>query len=206
MNYERLLVATFGAREGLADSLRFPVFLSSLSDDAVEALKETHKRLPKRFTRYVDEYDAMLADEVRGDYRYDFRVLLIPQAGPRTEADVAMRFVGLEDLPEDSEANWRKCERSFATGTCREQHRQAPAESGMREGQRNARCALHAQLRPCPRLEVLRRSPGERRRRPHAHRHPLPASGTRPHGDYVYTDAWIRKLATDLADGEKFWW
>ncbi len=40
----------------------------------------------------------MLADEVRGDYRYDFRVLLIPQAGPRTEADVAMRFVGLEDL------------------------------------------------------------------------------------------------------------
>lgn len=37
------------------------------------------------------------------------------------------------------------------------------------------------------------------------HRHPLPASGTRPHGDYVYTDAWIRKLATDLADGEKFW-
>jgi len=26
MNYERLLVATFGAREGLADSLRFPVF------------------------------------------------------------------------------------------------------------------------------------------------------------------------------------
>jgi len=101
MNYERLLVATFGAGEGLADSLRFPVFLSSLLDDAVEALKETHKRLPKRFTRYVDEYDAMLADEVRGDYRYDFRVLLIPQAGPRTEADVAMRFVGLEDLPEE---------------------------------------------------------------------------------------------------------
>jgi hypothetical protein len=63
MNYERLLVATFSEREGLADSLRFPVFLSSLSDDAVEALKETHKRLPKRFTRYVDEYDAMLADE-----------------------------------------------------------------------------------------------------------------------------------------------
>jgi hypothetical protein len=34
MNYERLLVDTFGAQEGLADQLRFPVFLSSLSDHA----------------------------------------------------------------------------------------------------------------------------------------------------------------------------
>ena len=39
MNYERMLVDTFGAEEGLADGLRFPVFLSSLSDEAVGALK-----------------------------------------------------------------------------------------------------------------------------------------------------------------------
>jgi hypothetical protein len=103
MNYERLLVDTFGAQEGLADQLRFPVFLSSLSDHAVEVLKETHKRLPKRLTKYVDEYDAMLADDLRSDYRYDFRVLLIPQTGPRSEADVAMRFVRLEDLPDEQQ-------------------------------------------------------------------------------------------------------
>ena len=101
MNYERFLVETFGADEGLADRLRFPVFLSSLSDEAVEALKETHKRLPKRLTKYVEEYDAVLTDEVRSDHRYDFRVFLIPQTGPRTESDVAMRFVRVEDLPEE---------------------------------------------------------------------------------------------------------
>jgi hypothetical protein len=103
MNYERLLVDTFGAQEGLADQLRFPVFLSSLSDHAVEVLKETHKRLPKRLTKYVDEYDAMLADDLRSDYRYDFRVLLTPQTGPRSEADVAMRFVRLEDFPDEQQ-------------------------------------------------------------------------------------------------------
>ena len=101
LNYEQQLVDTFGAEEGLADRLRFPVFLSSLSDGAVDALKETYKRLPKRLTRYVEEYDALLAEEVRNDYRYDFRVLLIPQTGPKTEADVAMRFVRLDELPEE---------------------------------------------------------------------------------------------------------
>jgi hypothetical protein len=49
----------------------------------------------------LQEYDAMLADDVRDDYRYEFRVFLIPQTGPKTEADVAMRFVRLEDLPEE---------------------------------------------------------------------------------------------------------
>ena len=61
MNYERMLVDTFGASQGLADRLRFPVFLTSLSEEGVAALKETHKRLPKRLTRYVEEYEACSA-------------------------------------------------------------------------------------------------------------------------------------------------
>jgi hypothetical protein len=161
MNYERQLVDTFGAEEALADRLRFPVFLSSLSDEAVEALKETHKRLPKRLTQYVDEYDAMLADEVRSDYRYDFRVLLIPQTGPRTEADVAMRFVRLEGSSRGAARTTRggADDRSRPARAC-EQYRQAQARSRLFEGQRDARCALHAELRPRPRVEALRRSSG----------------------------------------------
>lgn len=90
-------------KEGIADKLRFPVFVSSLSKDAVDALKATYKRLPKRITSYVEEYDDSVAEDVRADQRYDFRVLLIPQTGPKSEADVAMRFVRLEDLPKDQQ-------------------------------------------------------------------------------------------------------
>ena len=98
MNYEAALTGWFGVDEGLASPLRFPVFLSTLADDAVEALRQTYKRLPKRITTYLEDRDASLPDEVTSDHRYDFRVLLIPVAGPKSEADAAMRFVRADDL------------------------------------------------------------------------------------------------------------
>jgi hypothetical protein len=50
MNYETARVDIFGASEGLADVLRFPVFLSSLTEDALTVLKRTYSQLPKRVT------------------------------------------------------------------------------------------------------------------------------------------------------------
>jgi hypothetical protein len=38
MNYEAALLENFGEKEGLADVLRFPVFLSTLTEAAVSAL------------------------------------------------------------------------------------------------------------------------------------------------------------------------
>jgi hypothetical protein len=101
MNYEQMLTETFSKRESLADKLRFPVFLTSLTDGAVAALKEVRKRLPKVLTKYVSDYDASLTDEVRDDPRYEFRVYLVQQTGPKTEADASMRFVRYDDLTEE---------------------------------------------------------------------------------------------------------
>ena len=47
---------------------------------------------------YVQDYDAALDPEIAGDDAYDFRVYLIPKLGPKTEADIAMTFVRLEEL------------------------------------------------------------------------------------------------------------
>lgn len=47
---------------------------------------------------YVQDYDAALDPEIAGDDAYDFRVYLIPKLGPKTETDIAMTFVRLEEL------------------------------------------------------------------------------------------------------------
>lgn len=204
MNYERLLTGTFGTDESLADRLRFPVFLSSLSDEAVDALKETYKRLPRRLSSYVDEYDGMLADEVRSDYRYDFRVLLIPQTGPKTKADAVMRFVRLEELPEeqrgqldevrtivrDREVPVSNFDRRRPGAVC--------AEVSETLGVRFMASSEHVRAWKYYRVRPNRGTANHKR------------TDSRycvwddAHDDYVYTAAWIRKLTTELADPERF--
>ncbi|WP_431901330.1 DUF3644 domain-containing protein [Amycolatopsis thermoflava] len=104
VNYERTVVDEFGADEGLADRLRLPLFISTITDDAVEILKAVRRRVPKAVLEYVEDFDAALEPELSSDQRYEFRIYLVPQTGPKTSADVAMSFVRLEDLDADQAA------------------------------------------------------------------------------------------------------
>lgn len=104
LNYEQTLVAWFGDEESVASELRFPLFVSTLTGDAVTAVKEVSKRVPRAIREWVRDYDALLDPEVAADQAFDFRIYLIPQTGPKTSADAAMTFVKLEDLSEDQRA------------------------------------------------------------------------------------------------------
>jgi hypothetical protein len=104
LNYEDYLTDIFGIGEGLADELRFPIFVSSITGDAVTAIKEVRKRVPMSVRTYIEKFDADLDDAVAEDGRYEFRVTLIPQVGPKSSADAAINFVRLDELtPEQRE-------------------------------------------------------------------------------------------------------
>ena len=83
LNYEETLTAWFGAEEGLGDSLRFPVFMSSLTPDAVKALKATHRKLPKKITSFIREHDASAAE--RGRRGLAVRLPRAPSPADRAE-------------------------------------------------------------------------------------------------------------------------
>lgn len=100
LNYERTLTDWFGSGEGVGQQLRFPIFISSITRDAVVALKETRKRIPKGILEWVQDFDAGLEPELAADQQFDFRVYLVPHAGPKTEADAAMTFVRMDALDE----------------------------------------------------------------------------------------------------------
>jgi hypothetical protein len=101
MNYEAELVDQFGIVEGLADRLRFPVFLSSLTDDGVTALKKLRGSIPARASRYIRDFHDRLGDDVVGDNRFEFSLYLIPHVGPKSQADLAVTFVEEKDLTRD---------------------------------------------------------------------------------------------------------
>jgi hypothetical protein len=97
LNFESKLTAEFGTTEGLGSSLRLPIFLSSLTEDAQAAVKKAYKLLPVRLTNFIAAYDAALPEEIRNHPHYEFRLYLLPQQGPKSQADAALRFVRLED-------------------------------------------------------------------------------------------------------------
>jgi hypothetical protein len=204
LNYEETLTDWFGAEEALVDSLRFPVFTSSLTPDAVAALKAVHRKLPKKLVRFIREHDASLPGSVAEDWRYDFRVLLLPQTGPKTESDAVMRFVREDEMtPEQRQA--RDVVQTIVRNkpvAVQNKGRLKPGavaaavqdRLGLRFTTQGHHVAAwrHYQVRPVanaarPELTDDRYCVWDE-----------------PHSDYLYTRAWVDKLVKDLADPDTF--
>jgi hypothetical protein len=105
LNYENAVVERFGEEEGLAQELRFPLFMSVLTDSAVDAAKRVRSRVPKAVLEWVQDFETGLQPETLADQRLEFRVFLVPHKGPRATADASMSFIRADELtPEQTEA------------------------------------------------------------------------------------------------------
>jgi hypothetical protein len=204
LNYEEALTSWFGADEGLGDDLRFPVFVSSLTPDAVNALKATHRKLPKKINDFIREHDASLPAEVAEDWRYDFRVLLLPQSGAKTGADAVIRFVREDEMtPEQRQA------RDVVQNIVR--NKLVPVQNKGRHKPGTVAKLVSQRL-------GVRFSPSGQHVAAWRHYKVRPNTDDghpertnerycvydEPHSDYLYTDAWVEKLAKDLADSATF--
>lgn len=204
MNYEEMLTTWFGVEESLGDSLRFPVFMSTLTPGAVEALKATYRRLPHKLTAFIREQDAALPDDVAEDWRYEFRVFLMPQTGPKTDSDVVMRFIREEEMTDDQRRARDVVQTIVRT-------KEVPVQNkGRYKPSMVARLvseALGVRFSIFPHHVAAWRyykvRPGEKAEHP-------ALTDTRycvwdePHRDYLYTDAWVKKLIRDLTNPETF--
>ncbi|MFF4871226.1 DUF3644 domain-containing protein [Streptomyces sp. NPDC000961] len=97
MNYEQEMVAFFGSKYSLADRLRFPISLQALTAEGRKQLQEAAKKLPKHTRDVVAKLEADIDQAVLDDYR----VRLVPIVGSKTEADLAIDFVKLDELTEE---------------------------------------------------------------------------------------------------------
>jgi hypothetical protein len=104
MNYEREVVAHFGSPFSLADRLRFPITLQSLTADGQAQRRAAVAKLPKPTRDLVAKFEAGIDPAVKDDQRYDYRVLLVPLVGKKTDADLAVNFVNWDVLTEEQRA------------------------------------------------------------------------------------------------------
>lgn len=199
LNFEEALVASFGAKEGMADDLRFPVFVSGLTPGAIEALKRVHKALPRKLTDFIREYDAAMPAQVQSDWRYDFRVLLLPQTGPKTQADAVMRFVREEEMTDVQRQARDVVQTVVRTKQVAVQnkgrHKPGAVAKLVQEGlgmkftvSDHTKAWQHFKVRP-PTKASRPENTDDRY-----------CVWDEPHGDYLYTDAWAKRLIEELAN------
>ncbi len=104
VNFETTIVDTFGAAESLGDQLRFPVFVGAITAGRGDGAPRRRK-VPAPVDRLLAEVEAAVPESIAGDQRFELRIRLVPQLGPRGASDAAITFVREEDLtPEQREA------------------------------------------------------------------------------------------------------
>ena len=88
INYETELVTQFGVEHSLAEELRFPIFVQSLTPEGIEEQRRLRKRLPVGTRTYITKFEQNLDAAIKGSERFDYRVMLTPLRGPKTEDSV----------------------------------------------------------------------------------------------------------------------
>jgi hypothetical protein len=207
INFEQELVAKFGVGHSLADQLRFPLFVESITaPERKETIKATHAL--RAAQTVLAKFDAGLDSEVLDDQRYDFRVRLVPMLGPKSAADAAIEFVKLDDLSDDERKVMIEAGRSGRVVT---KLKKVPVSS--------AGCMLPKRVVS----EVQKRVPFDfnmglhTRLWKHFELHPtgwvVPDGGEtvsefcipdEPTRVYVYTPAWVDKIVMEIGTPEKF--
>lgn len=207
LNFDEELAAEFGAVESIADRLRFPVFLKSLTEYGEDTFRALQQRMPRRAKAYMTEFHAGLEEEIRDDQRFQFRLHLIPWLGPKTEADMAIRFVRLDELDE--------AEREILSGLERTGHvivreRQQPVRNFdglspttvVEEVQKDLPFVFNMwHFIEAWKYYAVRPAPGSDNPERTDARYCIYDS---VHGDYVYTQAFVRMLVRKLSDENTF--
>ena len=199
LNFERRIVAEFGQSESLGEALRFPIFIGSLTEDAVDAVKRVHAQVPSAARTFIQTFEARLDEAVLSNSAYDFRIFLLPKTSTKAKADLAVEFVDLAKL---TDAQREDIDR--ATVVIRDRHVAQANLNAMMAGEVVAKVQAvypqfttqgghvfawkHFAIRPAKNAPDPMRTDARY------------CVYDRAHKDYVFTEAWVEKLKAELAD------
>lgn len=208
VNYETTLIDTFGPVEGIGGELWFPVFVNSITAAEMQDTIRHQARIPAGVRNLLLDFESGLGADVTDDQRYEFRIRLIPQTGPRADSDLAISFVRDEDLSQEQRDALAALGRR-GTVIVRQQLRSVASLGLMKPG--TAAAAIEAQI-PF-RFSVygpfvhawkalnVRPPAGD----PHPERtDERYCTYDEPHGDYLYTQAFVEKVVRNTNTARKY--
>lgn len=101
INYEAELIRRFGDEFTLGHDLKIPIFVQSLKPAEYDYITEMRRGIPQGTLNYIANFMRGLPEETSSDERFSYRLLLTPVKGPKTEADMALTFVNVQELSKE---------------------------------------------------------------------------------------------------------
>jgi hypothetical protein len=205
LNLEALLVEEFGQRYALVEQLAIALqFSQILPDEKLRATKALASSSAKTVKDYVERFRGGLSGSVLNSMKYSFSVYLVPKVANRaSSADIAVQFVKVD---ETSPQEFDRLEKINVL--IREKHipianlgRFKPGEV-VEQLQSRIPYVVNMAVHTSAWKHYRVRPPG-RDARPER-TVPEYCLYDQTHQDYVYTQAWVDKLARDLADEAQY--
>jgi len=205
LNLERMIVSEFGQdyamAEQLAVALQFSEIMSQEKRQAVRTLASKHA---KSVTDYIERFRGGLASTVLNSMRYSFSVFLVPRVVNRqSAADAAVQFVNVDEASEEE----LECLERLNV-LIREKH--VPVAN--LDLHRPGKVVSELQRRVPFVVNMATHTDAWRyfKVRPHYGSDKPERTCSRycvydsAHRDYLYTRAWIDKLARELSDADAY--
>lgn len=197
VNYETMITAQFGNEWSLADSLRFPLFVGTFTQDQTSATVALRSEVPGRTQHFIEAFQSGLPDNIRDDQRFEFRLNLIPKKSSKAQADMAISFVRSDDLS-DEELQVMEAAGRLGTGIVIEKLKPVANLDTMKAKDATDKIAnsipfefnMDHFIRSYRNLKIR---PGPRARNPERTNDQYCIYDHR-HNDYGYTQAWVDRL------------
>ncbi|MFE9293722.1 DUF3644 domain-containing protein [Streptomyces niveus] len=208
INYEQELVAHFGMSHSLADQLRFPITLQSLTAEGQAQQQAAAAKLPKSTRDLVAQFEADIDPAVLDDPKYSYRVRLVPIVGKKTDADLAINFVNLDELTEDERTVMTEAGRTGAV-ISKFKYRDVADKGKMLPKQVACEVEAHVpfEFHVQPEHTEMWRRLGVRPATKAANPYDTVDKYcvySEVFSTYVYTDAWVAKIVREIGTVEKY--
>lgn len=208
MNYEHEMVTHFGSWFSIADRLRFPITLQSLTVEGQAQQRAAVAKLPKATRELVAKFEAAIDPAVKDDLRYDYRILLVPMVGKKTDADLAVNFVNWDNLTDDERAVLSELGRT-GTVVTRTKRVETMNPAKLRasdvakrvEAELPFHFSLHGEHTKMWRRFGVRPAAEASDPRPTVAKYCV---YDEPVSTYLYTDAWVAKILREVGTVEKY--
>jgi hypothetical protein len=208
VNFESTLVGAFGPAVSIGDRLRFPVYVGAITAGSVPEDGRPPKRVPAGVRKVLDDFESGLPERITGDQRYELRIHLIPQEGPRTDDDMAVSFIREEDLSAEQREALATLGRTGAV-IVRHELRSVASHGLVKPGAAAAAIEARIPFKFGPSSEFPRAWRALGVRPPSGDPHPEQTDERyctydEPHRDYLYTQAFIDKVVRNCDTAAKY--